>query len=497
MTMKTLTERESRSAAKVAVVALAGASIEWYDFFLYGVAAALVFPVIFFPKELPPLLGLIAAFSTFAVGFLARPIGGVVFGHFGDRHGRKAALVTALLIMGAATALIGCLPSYEMVGAWAPLTLIVLRFMQGLAIGGQWGGAMLLAVECAPSHRRGLYGGFAQAGAPVGVVLSNLVFLVVSANLSQEQFIAWGWRVPFLLSVVLVGLGLYIQLRLEDTPAFRSLKALKRQRDERLIRVSAAAHIKIVEQSTELTAEREPSPVLQALKTYPKQIALAAGAFVAVQVTFYILVAFVVAYGASSAGLNLPRDMMLQAALMGAIAMIPGVFVSAAASDRMGRRGIYIAGAVLLGLWAFALFPLIETKSFVWIAIAISVGQVFVSMMYGPQAAFLAEMFSTKMRFSGASLGYQLGAIVGGALAPLIATALLARFGNSLAISVYIALACAITVVSVLLLKETYRTDLDETREYVAHSHAREPVSGSAALIRSLGASASAQIQQD
>lgn len=210
MTTK-VNEPQARSAAKVAAVALAGTSIEWYDFFLYGIAAALVFPAVFFPAELPPMLGLLAAFSTFAVGFLARPIGGIVFGHFGDRHGRKKALVIALLIMGAATALIGCLPSYETAGAWAPFALIVLRFMQGLAIGGQWGGAMLLAVECAPRNRRGLYGGFAQAGAPVGVVLSNLVFLIVSANLSQEQFMDWGWRIPFLLSVLLVGLGLYIR----------------------------------------------------------------------------------------------------------------------------------------------------------------------------------------------------------------------------------------------------------------------------------------------
>ena len=495
--MTTITgERDTRSAAKVATVALAGTSIEWYDFFLYGIAAALVFPAMFFPKDLPPLVGLIAAFSTFAVGFIARPIGGVIFGHFGDRHGRKAALVAALLIMGVATALIGCLPSYESVGVWAPLTLIVLRFMQGLAIGGQWGGAMLLAVECAPSNRRGLYGGFAQAGAPVGVVLSNLVFLLVSANLSQEQFMAWGWRVPFLLSLVLVGLGLYIQLRLEDTPAFRALKELKQQRDERSIRASAAALNKSVEQvSSELSAEREQSPVLQALRTYPRQIALAAGAFMAVQVTFYILVAFVVAYGANPAGLNLPRDTMLQAALIGAIAMIPAVFVSAAVSDRLGRRGIYIAGAVLLGLWAFALFPLIETRSFLWITVAISVGQVFVAMMYGPQAAFLAEMFSTKVRYSGASLGYQLGAILGGALAPLIATALLARFGNSLAISIYIALACAITVVAVVLLKETYKTDLHESRE--SGPDARVGASTAAELSFVPGVSAPVQLRRD
>jgi MFS family permease len=434
---------EARSVAKVAAVALAGTSIEWYDFFIYGIAAALVFPTLFFSHDLPHLVSLIAAFSTFAAGFVARPIGGILFGHFGDRHGRKAALVTALVIMGAATALIGCLPTYESAGAWAPLMLVTLRFMQGLAIGGQWGGAMLLAVECAPAQRRGLFGGFAQAGVPVGLLLANLVFLLVSANLTQESFMSWGWRVPFLLSVGLVGLGLYIQIRLEDTPEFQAMKEAKRKGQP------AAA-----------TSARESSPVLLALKTYPRQILLAAGAFMAVQVTIYILIAFVVAYGTNPEGLNLPRDLMLKATLVGALVMVPAVFVSAGVSDRLGRRGIYMAGAVLLAIWGFVLFPLIETGSFIWIAVAISVGQIFVAMMYGPQAAFLAELFSTKVRYSGASLGYQLGAIIGGAPAPLIATLLVSEFQGSLAVSLYIAAACLITVVSVSLLAETYRSDL-------------------------------------
>lgn len=425
---------------RVAGAALAGTTIEWYDFFLYGTAAALVFPKVFFPADLPPLVSLLASFSTFAVGFVARPVGGLLFGHFGDRVGRKKALVAALVMMGVATTLIGCLPSYAFAGPAAPALLILLRFVQGLAIGGQWGGAVLLATESAPPNQRGLYGSFAQAGAPAGVILANLAFLVVSASVSQEDFLAWGWRLPFLASLLLIVLAMYVQLRLEDSPAFERARAAK--------------------QAVGNTAKSK-SPVFEVLRAYPKEIALAAGAFLGVQVTYYILIAFVVAYGTNPEGLNVPRNTMLAAVMIGALVMVPAIFAAGAFSDRYGRRGIFIAGAVLLGAWAFALFPMIDTRSFLWITVAISVGQVLVAMMYGPQAAFLAEMFSTGVRYSGASLGYQLGAIVGGALAPLIATALLARYGSPFAVSVYIAAACAITTVSVLMLRETYRVDME------------------------------------
>jgi metabolite-proton symporter len=444
-----------RSIFKVALTALGGTSIEWYDFFLYGTAAALVFPTVFFPPHIPPLVGLLASFSTFAVGFFARPVGGVLFGHFGDRHGRKAALVAALVMMGAATTLIGCLPSYAVAGVAAPLLLIVLRFVQGLAIGGQWGGAVLLVTESAPANKRGYYGSFAQVGAPAGVILANLAFLIVNDTLSQEAFMAWGWRVPFILSIVLIALALWVQLRLEDTPAFRQLRQAKR--------ADSSATAEKAPSGNTVAAANRPSPVLEALRTYPRTIALAAGAFMATQVTFYILIAFILAYGSNPAGLGLPRSTMLAAVLIGAVVMIPALVISAAISDRYGRRRIYMAGAVLLGLWGFAVFPLVDTGSLLWISVAIGVGQAFVAMMYGPQAAFFAEMFSTKVRYSGASLGYQLGAIFGGALAPIIATALLAEFHSTLGISMYIAIACAITFVSVLMLTETYRNDLHET----------------------------------
>ena len=441
-------EQDHRSAMrKVAATALAGTSIEWYDFFLYGTAAALVFPVLFFPADMPPMVALIASFSTFAVGFLARPIGGVVFGHMGDRVGRKKALVAALLIMGVATTLIGALPSYAVIGPAAPLLLVLFRFAQGLAIGGQWGGAVLLVTENAPPHERGFWGSFAQVGAPCGVILANLAFLIVSNLLSTEDFMSWGWRLPFLLSVVLIGLSMYVQLHLEDTPAFRELEAAKREQD-------GAAR------ATPPDAHAGTSPVLLALRRHPREILLGAGAFLSVQVTFYILITFVIAYGTRADGLALPRETMLLAVLVGAFVMLPAVIGSAWLSDRYGRRGIYTLGAVLLGAWGFVLFPLIDTGEFALICLAIGVGQLFVSMMYGPQAALLSELFSTEVRYSGASLGYQLGAIAGGGLAPIIATALLAGQGGTFGISIYIALASALTVASILALRETYRDSL-------------------------------------
>jgi metabolite-proton symporter len=419
---------DERSVRKIALTALAGTSIEWYDFFLYGTAAALVFPTAFFSAGMPPVVALLASFSTFAVGFIARPIGGIIFGHYGDRLGRKKALVVALVLMGTATTLIGCLPTYASIGAAAPLLLIVLRFAQGIAIGGQWGGAVLIATENAPAQRRGFYGSFAQVGAPVGVILANLAFLLMSANTSPEAFMQWGWRVPFIVSVVLIGLALFVQLRLEDTVEF--LKLQKRAAPPR-------------------------SPVIEALRTHPKQIALAAGAFLAVQVPFYILIAFVIAYGTGAAGPGVSRNTMLGAVLVGAVAMIPALLLAAAWSDRHGRRGVYMAGSVLLAAWSFAIFPLIDTGSFLWICVSLAVGQMLVAMMYGPQAAFVAEMFSTEVRYSGASLGYQLGAILGGGFAPIIATALLAEYQDTVGISIYMAIACAITLVSTWLLSET------------------------------------------
>ncbi|HEY5722145.1 MAG TPA: MFS transporter [Allosphingosinicella sp.] len=442
---------KERVVRKAAAISLVSSSIEFYDFFLYGVAAAIIFPKVFFSGELPPLVALLAAFATFAVGFVARPVGGIVFGHFGDTLGRKGALVTALLMMGIATALIGCLPPYSSIGALAPTMLIVLRFVQGLALGGQWGGAMLLATENAPRHRRGFYGSFVQAGAPIGVVLANLALLVVSASVSADDFMDWGWRIPFLLSLILVVVALYVQLRLEETEEFRRLREAKEQR-----RAAAQAGMA----PSPEPSGRARSPILQVLASHPKQIALAAGTFIACQVAFYILIAFVVAYGANRAGLTVTRDTLLAGVLIGALVMTPSAILFGALSDRYGRKPIFIVGAVGSGLWAFALFPLIDSGQFLQIAVAISVAQFFNAMMYGPQAAFFSEMFSTKVRYSGASLAYQFGAIAGGAVAPLIATALLAASGDGFLISCYIALAAIISLVSISLLPETRWKDL-------------------------------------
>ena len=448
-------ENNERSMRKVAGTALAGTSIEWYDFFIYGTAAALVFPTAFFPAEMPATVALIASFSTFAVGFIARPLGGVVFGHYGDRVGRKQTLVVALLIMGAGTTMIGLLPTYESIGFFAPLLLVLLRFVQGLAIGGQWGGAMLLVTESAPSNKRGYYGAFAQAGAPVGVILANLAFLMIGASMSDESFMAWGWRVPFLASVVLIGISMYVQLHLEDTPAFKALEKNKRKQQ--------VEDDKETSQNTTGADRVNPdrSPVLEALRLYPKRIALAAGAFISIQVTFYILIAFVIAYGTAEEGLNLPRSTMLSAVLIACVIQLFVQFPAAAYSDRHGRRGIYLAGAGLLGVWGFAMFPLIDTGNFWLIVLAISGGLAFLAMQYGPQAAFYTELFSTKVRYSGASLGYQLGAILGGAFAPTLAVLLWKELGIFY-VSIYIAFAALVTIASVLMLTETSGADLHE-----------------------------------
>ncbi len=441
-----------RSMRRVAMTALAGTSIEWFDFFLYGTAAALVFPTVFFAEDMPPFVSLIASFSTFAVGFLARPVGGVLFGHFGDRHGRKRALVTALMMMGLATTLIGLLPGYATLGFWAPLLLILLRFVQGLAVGGQWGGAMLLVTEHAPPDRRGFYGAYAQAGAPLGLVLANLAFLGVTASVSPQAFMDWGWRIPFVVSVLLIGLSMYVQLRLEDTPAFKELLAT---RPEPTLEAGEALKV----------AAARQTPVIEVLINYPRQITLAAGAFLAVQVTFYILITFAIAYGTNAEiGLGLPRETMLWAVLIGSLTQLPALFWASAYSDRHGRRGIYMLGAALLGIWSFFIFPLMDTGSFALITLAIIVGQLLVGMMYGPQAAMLAELFSTHVRYSGASLGYQLGAILGGGFAPIVATALLAAFNSTLGVSIYISLACVLTLLSVFLLRETHKTDLTQVK---------------------------------
>ena len=433
------------SMRKVALTALAGTSIEWYDFFLYATAAALVFPSAFFPDS-TPTMGLILSFGTFAFGFIARPLGGILFGHFGDRVGRKRTLVIALMMMGIASTLIGLLPTFATIGIAAPILLSLLRFTQGLAIGGQWGGAMLLVTESAPADKRGYYGAYAQAGAPVGVILANVAFMIISYSVSEDAFMTWGWRIPFISSVLLIGISMYVQLHMEETDAFKELQKLQKKKQD--------------EQPQAAVVRR--SPVLEAIAKYPKRIALAAGAFLSIQVSFYILIGFVLAYGTDADGAGMTRDQMLFAVLLASVLQIPAQFLAASYSDKHGRRGIFMLGAILTGVWAFALFPLIDTGNFWLIVLGLSGGLMFLGMMYGPQAAFFTELFSTEVRYSGASLGYQTGAILGGAFAPTIATILWTEY-SIVWVSVYIAIASVLSLISVLMLTETYKTSLDET----------------------------------
>ena len=375
---------------------------------------------------------------TFAAGFIARPIGGIVFGHYGDKVGRKKTLVIALILMGVSSTLIGLLPTYAMIGVTAPILLTILRFAQGLAIGGQWGGAMLLVTESAPVNQRGYYGAFAQAGVPVGVILANLAFIVTSSLVSEESFFAWGWRIPFLASAILIGISMYIQLNLEDTKAFKELEASRKIGNK---------------------VEIKRSPIIEAVKKYPSKIVLAAGAFLSIQVTFYILIAFLLAYGVATT--EVTRDDMLVAVLIGSGIMIPFQFFFSSYSDRHGRKGVFMLGAILTAIWSFLIFPLVDTGNFWLIVLAISLGLIFVSMMYGPQAAFFTELFSTEVRYSGATLGYQFGAILGGAFAPTIAALLWNDYGI-IWVSVYISFASFLTLISVLFLTETFQSDLSE-----------------------------------
>ena len=412
--------QQGNPALKTALMASAGASVEWYDFFIYGTAAALVFPKLFFPPELPAYVAQIAAFSTFAVGFVARPIGGVLFGHLGDAHGRKHALVLAMGLMGLATVLIGLLPGYASIGVAAPLALVVLRFAQGLAVGGQWGGAALLAIESAPPDRQGFYGSFVQIGVPFGVVLANAVFLAVGALVSGPDFLAWGWRVGFLLSIVLIGIGVMIHRQVPE-PA-----------------------------TAPAAAVAEGPPLLRVLRDHGGRVLLAGGAFVANNVCFYVAITYSITYGTTAIGL--PRTVLLAAVMAGSLAMVPTLIACGALSDRFGRKGIFVAGALLSGAWAFAVFPLIETGSPLLVTLAITVQLVFVSFMYGPQAALFAELFPRELRYSGASLGYQIGTVAGGGLAPIVATALVSHYGSSLPVAVYLAAMCAVSFVSILFL---------------------------------------------
>ncbi len=377
-------------------------------------------------------------------------MGGLIFGHFGDKFGRKRALVTALVLMGIGTTTIGLLPGYATIGILAPILLVMCASCRACASAASGAALCFLATESAPAEKRGFYGSFAQMGVPVAVLISNIIFLIIAATLGDDALVAWAWRIPFLLSVLLIGLGLYIQLKLEDTPAFRHLQEYREQHQ--------------TEEERREAAEAAGSPVWEVLKTYPKEIALAAGAFIAINANFYILITYILDYATAEVGL--PQSTVLTAVLISSVAGLMAIAGFAALSDVIGRRIPYMAGAVLLGLWGlFAFWPLVDSGNPGALVLALVVGQIFLSMMYGPQAAFYSEIFTTKVRYSGASMGYQIGSVFGGALAPIIATSLLAATGTSFSVGAYMAIVCAITGLCAFLLAETYGRSMDESEE--------------------------------
>jgi MFS family permease len=422
--------RQKRSTLRLALTSMGASGVEWYDFFVYGTAAALVFPHLFFSPELSPLVAQLAAFSTFAVGFIARPLGGVVFAHYGDLYGRKRMLFVALLIMGCSTLMVGLLPTYETIGALAPVLLVALRFIQGLAVGGQWGAAALIAIENAPEGRKGLFGSFVQIGVPAGVILANIAFFASGGLMSAEQFAAWGWRLPFLLSVVVIMLAFYVQHSMEESREFEA---------------SAASRATSIGDGP---ARR--SPIIEVIAQRWGLILIAGGAFIASNACFYVIITWVITYGTTTLGL--PKNLMLGGIMIGSLCMIPALIFVAHLSDTMGRFGIFRMGCIATGLWSFAFFPLLETGTLAGVATATAVGLSLIALMYGPQAALFAELFDTEVRYSGATLGYQVGVLLGGGFTPMIATALFAYFGDSLAIASFMAGCCLVSAVCVTIL---------------------------------------------
>ncbi len=415
------------SHIKVATASLIGTSIEWYDFFIYGTAAALIFNKIFFPT-FDPMMGTLLAFGTYAVGFIARPLGGLVFGHYGNKIGRKTMLYLTLFIMGTATAIIGILPTYETVGVWAAILLVTCRLIQGFGLGGEWGGAVLMAVEHAPENRRGFYGSWPQLGGALGLVLGTLVFTLFSSLMSDAQFIAWGWRLPFLFSIALVVVGLWIRMTIAESPEFQKIKDEKQE-------------VKM--------------PIIDAIRLHPKNIILAMGARFAENGFFYIYATFTLAYATQALGMN--RQDILNGVLLAAAIETFTIPTFGAISDYLGRRPVYIVGAIFSALMSFPLFMLLGTKephmAWIGIVLGLAIGH---AAMYGPQASFLSELFGTKVRYSGVSLGYNLASIFAGALSPLIATWLMVTYKPATwPISVYMISLAVITLVSVYFAVET------------------------------------------
>jgi metabolite-proton symporter len=421
----------TRQLRRAVVASTIGTAIEWYDFFLYSVVTGLVFAKLFFPND-DPLTGTLNAFGVYFVGFLARPVGAAIFGHYGDRIGRKSTLIITLLLMGIATFLVALVPTYEQIGIWGAILLTVLRFIQGVGVGGEWGGSVLMSMEWCKTHgSRGFIASWPQFGVPCGLFLANLAVLAFS-QMSGDQFLTWGWRIPFFLSLILVAVGLWIRLGIMETPVFSKLVA------ERKI---------------------EKTPILEVIKRQPKEILLSAFARMAEQAPFYIFTAFIFAYGVGA--LKVERDFLLVAVMCAAILSFIAIPLSGHISDLIGRKRMYMIGAVVTGIFGFVYFGMLNTGSLVVIFIAIFVSLIPHDMMYGPQAALIAESFTGRLRYSGSSLGYQLASIIAGGPAPLIATWLYGKYQTPYVIALYIAACAIITLIAVAMMTDYTGKDIE------------------------------------
>jgi MFS family permease len=427
-------DQHNRELRRAVIAATVGTTIEWYDFLLYSTMAGLVFAKLFFPQE-DPLTGTLSAFAVYFVGFVARPIGAFIFGHYGDRVGRKSTLIFTLVLMGVSTFLVAFLPGYETIGVWGAVILTVLRLLQGIGVGGEWGGSVLLSMEWARhNNERGLLTSWPQFGGPAGLFLANLAVLAFS-QMSGDAFFAWGWRIPFALSIILVGIGLWIRLRILETPVFRKL---------------------VVEQKIEKT------PILEVCRKQPGTILLTALARLSEQAPFYVFTAFIFAYGTGT--LHVSRDLLLTGVLVAVCLSAIVIPLSGHLSDRIGRKRMYITGCVTMGIWGFVYFALLNTGSTVWIFVAVAFSLVAHDMQYGPQAALIAESFTPRLRYSGASIGYQVASIFAGGPAPLIATALFAKYSSGTPIAIYILVCAIISIIATAFLKDY--TGKDVSAEY-------------------------------